>query len=214
MRPVDKGEHPLNADGTPVAFTTYGDAAPYLKDRLGRYCSYCERKIPVGLAVEHVVPKSRQPALEKAWSNFLLACINCNSHKRDRPVELAAHLWPDTDDTLSAFTYEPSGAIKVAADLDPAEQAKAQALLSLVGLDVPPEQASDADYRHKDRIEQWGKAKVAFDLLARVPDHARDKTRATIVALATEGYSIWVTVFRGDPLMLTALAMKYPGTRA
>lgn len=213
MRPVDKGAHPLHADGTPVVFATYGDAAPYLRERLGRYCSYCERKIPVNLAVEHVVPKSQKPALEKDWGNFLLACTNCNSQKRDKPVEPADFLWPDTDDTLAAFTYEPSGAIKVAAGLDPPQQAKAQALLSLVGLDLPPEDVSAADYRHKDRLEQWGKARVALGMLALAPDHTRDKTRAAIVTLATDGYSIWATVFRGDPATLAALAKKYPGTR-
>ena len=213
MRPVDKGAHPLNADGTPVVFVTYGDAAPYLKERLGRYCSYCEREIQVGLAVEHVVPKSKRPELEKDWGNFLLACTNCNSQKRDKPVEPADYLWPHIDDTLAAFTYEPSGAIKVAAGLAPPQQAKAQALLSLVGLDKPPEGVSAADYRHKDRLEQWGKARIALDMLARAPDHTRDKTRAAIVTLATDGYSIWVTVFRGDPATLAALAKKYPGIR-
>lgn len=214
MRPVDKGAHPLDADGKPVVFATYGDAAPYLRERLGRFCSYCERKIPVNLAVEHVVPKSQKPALEKEWGNFLLACTNCNSQKRDKPVEPADYLWPDTDDTLAAFTYEPSGAIKVAAGLHPSQQPKAQALLSLVGLDLPPEQATAADYRHKDRLEQWGKARVALDMLARAPDYTRDKTRAAIVTLATDGYSVWATVFRGDPATLAALAKKYPGTRS
>lgn len=214
MRPVDKGAHPLHADGTPVVFATYGDAARYLRDRLGRFCSYCERKIPVNLAVEHVVPKSQKPELEKDWGNFLLACTNCNSQKRDKPVEPADYLWPDTDDTLAAFTYEPSGAIKVAAGLDPLQHAKAKALLSLVGLDLPPEDVSAADYRHKDRLEQWGKARVALDMLARAPDHTREKTRANIITLATDGYSIWATVFRGDPATLAALAKKYPGTRS
>lgn len=215
MRPVDKGAHPLHADGTPVVFATYGDAAPYLRDRLGRFCSYCERKIPVNLAVEHVVPKSQKPALEKDWGNFLLACTNCNSQKRDKPVEPADYLWPDTDDTLAAFTYEPSGAIKVAAGLDPLQQAKAKALLSLVGLDLPPEQATAADYRHKDRLEQWGKADMAFRLLATCKsDQSCEQIRNFIIAQATDGYSVWATVFRGDPAVLAGLANKYPGTRS
>lgn len=165
----------MHADGTPVVFATYSDAAPYLRERLGRFCSYCERKIPVNLAVEHVVPKSQNPALEKDWGNFLLACTNCNSHKRDKPVEPADYLWPDTDDTLAAFAYEPSGAIKVAASLDSQQQVKAQALLSLVGLDKPPAETTAADYRHKDRLEQWGKARIALDMLVRAPDRTRDK---------------------------------------
>lgn len=213
MRPVDKGVHPLNGDGTSVVFHTYADAAPYLRERLGRYCSYCERKIPTCLAVEHVIPKSHTPALEKVWENFLLACVNCNSNKGNQFVQLDDCLWPDIDDTFSAFTYEPSGAIKVAMGLDPQQQAKARALLSLVGLDKTPEQASDADYRHKDRIEQWGKAQVAFDMLQRTSAQSLEKTRTAIITLATDGYSIWATVFRADPLMLNALVQKYPGTK-
>ncbi|MEY4978016.1 MAG: hypothetical protein RLZZ352_286 [Pseudomonadota bacterium] len=203
----------MDADGKPVVFATYGDAAPYLGERLGRFCSYCERKIPASLAVEHVVPKSHKPELKKDWGNFLLACANCNSHKGRQAVDRTAFLWPDTDDTLAAFTYAPSGAIKVAASLDSHQQAKAQALLSLVGLDLPPEQATAADYRHKDRLEQWGKARVALDMLTRAPEHDREKTRAAIVTLATDGYSIWATVFRDDPAVLRALQQKYPGTR-
>lgn len=195
-------------------FHTYADAAPYLMKRLGRYCSYCERKIPTSLAVEHVIPKSHKPALERVWSNFLLACVNCNSHKGSQPVDLNDYLWPDTDDTFSAFTYEPSGAIKVAAGLDSLQLAKAQALLSLVGLDKTPEQTSAADYRHKDRIEQWGKAKVAFDILQRTSAQSIEKTRTAIVTLATDGYSIWATVFRADPFVLNALEKKYPGTKS
>jgi len=195
-------------------FNTYGDAATYLRDRLGRYCSYCERKIPTSLAIEHVIPKSYNPTLENVWGNFLLACVNCNSHKGSQPVELNGYLWPDTDDTFSAFTYEPSGAIKVAAGLDTLQQAKARALLELVGLDKSPEQASAADYRYKDRIEQWGKAKVAVEMLQSASVQSLEKTRAAIITLATDGYSIWATVFRGDPFILAALVKKYPGTRA
>jgi uncharacterized protein (TIGR02646 family) len=211
MRPIDKGTHPCNADGTQVVFHAYIDAAPYLRERLGRFCSYCERKIATGLAVEHVTAKSHIPALEKAWDNFLLACANCNSHKGARPVERSDCLWPDTDDTFAAFTYEPSGAIKVASSLDPLVQAKACALLALVGLDKAPEQSTPNDYRHIDRLEQWGKAQSAWQLLQ---DPKTPATfRSHIVKQITDGYSIWATVFRTDPEVLAALVKKHPGTR-
>jgi uncharacterized protein (TIGR02646 family) len=213
MRPVDKGDHPLQDDGIRVVFKSYADAAPYLKDRLGRYCSYCERHISTQLAVEHVSPKSHHPELEKVWENFLLACVNCNSHKSDQLLERSECLWPDIDDTFSALTYEASGAVNVALGLDAVQQAKALVLLALVGLDKPPSQASDADYRHRDRLEQWGKAKAAFDLLQSASVLSLDLVREKIITLATEGYSIWATVFRADSLMLKALASKYPGTR-
>jgi uncharacterized protein (TIGR02646 family) len=211
MRPIDKGTHPCHADGTLVVFQAYIDAAPYLRDRLGRYCSYCERKIATGLAVEHVTAKSHRPELEKAWENFLLACANCNSHKGAQTTGRGDCLWPDTDDTFTAFTYEPSGAIKVADSLDPLIQAKARALLVLVGLDKTPEQSTPTDYRHKDRLEQWGKAQSALQLLQTAV--APDAVRSYITAQVNDGYSIWATVFRDDPLVLNALVKKYPGTR-
>ena len=213
MRPVDKGDHPLQDDGTRVVFNAYADAAPYLKERLGRYCSYCERHISTQLAVEHVSPKSHHPELEKVWKNFLLACVNCNSHKSNKLLERSECLWPVIDDTFSALTYEASGAVNVALGLDAVQKTKALALLALVGLDKPPEQASDADYRHRDRLEQWGKAKAAFDLFHSASALSLDSVRDKIVTLDTEGYSIWATVFRADTLILKALARKYPGTR-
>lgn len=51
MRPVERGS-------APQAYTKYEDAIGDLEERLGIYCSYCERRLPVSLAVEHVVPKT------------------------------------------------------------------------------------------------------------------------------------------------------------
>ncbi len=52
MRPIRRGASPRPGD-----FANYRDALPDLVSRLGRYCSYCERLIPVQLAVEHIQPK-------------------------------------------------------------------------------------------------------------------------------------------------------------
>ena len=105
VRPVDKGVAP------PQAFTTYSEAAPELVARLGRYCSYCERHITTHLGVEHVQPKSLETALECTWSNFLLACVNCNSCKGSTAITLCNYLWPDVDNTLRAFCYFRGGMI-------------------------------------------------------------------------------------------------------
>ena len=76
MRPVSRG-------AAPRTYSSYGDAIGDLEDRLGIYCSYCERRLPVSLAVEHMAPKSLHPDRELEWKNFLLGCTNCNSVKRD-----------------------------------------------------------------------------------------------------------------------------------
>lgn len=206
MRPVDKGSHP-EENGKRVEFNSYQDAAPYLKERLGRFCSYCERDIPAGLAVEHKIPKSHDSALEKEWDNLLLACINCNSSKGKKLIEHDECLWPDKDDTFSAFTYKPSGAIEVSTKLDSSQQEKARALLALVELNKAP---SSTDNRYERRYQQWGKAKITQTQFQNMPNDLKNKFLHLIV---TEGYSIWATVFRSDPVILDVLAKKFPGTR-
>lgn len=74
MRPVERG-------AAPREYARYGDAIRDLEEKLGRYCSYCERRLPIGLAVEHVAPKSLHPDRELDWNNFLLGRTNCNSVK-------------------------------------------------------------------------------------------------------------------------------------
>jgi uncharacterized protein (TIGR02646 family) len=217
MRAVDRGTHPVDAvTGAPVAFTHYRDAAPYLHERLGRYCSYCERKIPVGLAVEHILPKLKAPEQALSWDNLLLACANCNSTKRDQYVERHACLWPDTDDTFAVFEYRADGGITVKTDLsDTLLTAKAATLLTLVGLDKGSDSATQFDYRAKDRREQWGKAHVALNLFENLTRTSSDQAsfRHLMMLQISEAYSIWATVFRHDAVFLEALAAKFPGTR-
>lgn len=47
MRPVDKGEAPDRQ------FNQYQEAEPYLEERLGAYCSFCEMSINHVPEVEH-----------------------------------------------------------------------------------------------------------------------------------------------------------------
>lgn len=99
MRPVQRGAAPASP------FTEYRQAFKPLRDRLGAYCSFCEREIPTHLAVEHVQSKAKHPNLELVWENFLLACGNCNSTKNDRNDTRAGYLWPDENNTQLAFSY-------------------------------------------------------------------------------------------------------------
>ena len=63
MRPVDRGNPPRNRDGAPLTFVEYQHARPHLIDNMGAYCSYCEQKIPQGLAVEHIRCVDQNPEL-------------------------------------------------------------------------------------------------------------------------------------------------------
>lgn len=128
MRPVTRG-------AAPRIYTAYGQAIGDLEDRMGIYCSYCERRLPTSLAVEHVVPKSLKPAVETSWDNFLLGCTNCNSVNLAQPTNKRDFLWPDIDKTLTAFAYSEGGFVEVSTSLTAPLKRKAAKLIKLVGLD-------------------------------------------------------------------------------
>ena len=116
MRPIDRGT-------APRTYARYEDALRDLAQVIGDYCSYCERFIDTHLAVEHVQPKSRKKALRTLWSNFLLACVNCNSCKGKKHIALASFFWPDVDNTFRCFTYGTAGIIGINDGLPTTSQA-------------------------------------------------------------------------------------------
>lgn len=216
MRPIRRGASPRQGD-----FSHYRDALPDLVSRLGMYCSYCERYIPTQLAVEHIQPKglpAYQP-LQGRWENFPLACVNCNSTKKDKPVSLSDVLLPDRDSTLAAYLYSADGEIQVSSQLNPHAQQLAQATLALVGLDQRGLAIADANGRliALDRIKQrmlaWLKADRAKQLFALQPDNAAVAEMVVHLAQATGFFSIWMEVFRAEPEMRRRLVDAFPGTR-
>jgi uncharacterized protein (TIGR02646 family) len=172
MRPIRRGASPRQGD-----FTNYRDALPDLVSRLGMYCSYCERYVPTQLAVEHIQPKGLPAfrALEGRWDNFLLACVNCNSTKKDKLVLLSDILLPDRDNTCSAYHYSEDGKIQASPHLSPQAQQFAQGTLALVGLDRRIQVFTDANGRLialdrvKQRMEAWLVAIHARETLALQP---------------------------------------------
>lgn len=208
MRPVDKGASPV------ATYANYAAALPDLEQRLGRYCSYCERYIATNLAVEHVQAKSLVPALALTWSNFLLACVNCNSCKGDTPVTVADYLWPDCDNTLRAFEYRTGGMVAPHPALAAPVLAKAQASAALVGLDRVPGAGTPpthSDLRWLKRFETWRKAN---DALRRLSQNDTVELREQIVdtAIATGLFSIWWSVFAADANMRSRLRAAFVGT--
>lgn len=208
MRPVKKGVSPA------AAYSSYGDAIGELEGRLGRYCSYCERRLETHLAVEHVQPKSLVSALTLTWANFLLACVNCNSCKGDTPVDVPNYLWPDLDNTLRAFRYSDGGLVDIDPTIPPPLQLLATALRSLVGLDRVPGAAvapTEHDLRWNRRREAWDKAARARQRLL-VSD--TEELRAQIAETAQESgmFSIWWEVFGSDVDMRRRLRLAFTGT--
>lgn len=210
MRPIERG-------AAPKVYVKYQDAGPDLQARLGDYCSYCERQIETNLAVEHVQPKSLEPALGNTWTNFLLGCVNCNSSKGDQPVSVSDFLWPDLDNTLRAFDYVPGGLVESNPALNPAIRAKADALIMLTGLDKDPGNPSparrptEADKRWLKRQEAWQKAALCKEILA-TQDTPGTRELIVEVAKGKGMFSIYWMQFSHDADMRKRFREAFVGT--
>jgi uncharacterized protein (TIGR02646 family) len=218
VRPVRRGEVPV-----PGGFANYRDAFPDLVGRLGMYCSYCERRIPTGLAVEHMQPKSlaAYAHLEGEWTNFLLACVNCNSVKGCQDIRLDEYVWPDRDDTFAIFEYTDDGRIVPSQTaIDAGIEHVARATLELTGLDraIAPYFDDNGIMVQLDRVAQRMNARlIAEDSLADLElTSDRDSYIRAIVriALAEGFFSVWMKVFFGHQDVLDALIDAFKGTRA
>ena len=209
MRPVTRG-------AAPATYSNYQDAIGDLEERLDQYCSYCERRLPISLAVEHVAPKSLNAGSELDWDNFLLSCVNCNSVKGKKQTNATDFLWPDRDNTLRSFDYKAGGWVEPKGTLMKPLRDKAQKLIDLVGLDRHPgqptaKQPAKRDQRYMHREEVWQLAKLQREALAR--NDSQD-LRAAIAELS-RGYgffSIWMATFHDDPDMRRRFVACLKGT--
>ncbi len=212
MRPVLRGDPPTDAAGNPVALTHYKDARDPLIARIGDYCSYCEVALHSTVDVEHVMPKSLNRVLTLEWSNFLIACTNCNSIKSNKPVRIADYYWPDQDNTLRAFLYErdepPQMATRGSAD-----STTTQRTLELTGLDRVPGHPSfsDRDRRWQKRMQAWSNAILSHSNLA-IIDCPEMREQIIIAAKATGFWSVWYHVFVRDRDMCERLIKAFVGT--
>ena len=204
MRSVERGPWPIGNDGHRIPIREYGHAKVPLIERIGEYCSYCER--PGDLHVEHVVPKSVSAELEREWSNFLLGCVNCNSRKGNKNQTRRGYLWPDTDDTFGAFVYQSGGRVSVNGGLTRGKRRKALALFDLVGLDGL---GTRTDKRRHKRRQTWDQAVEVQSLL----NCEGSRMLAVKVALGTGFFSVWMSVFADDEDMCQRLVAAFPGTR-
>lgn len=217
MRPIRKGLSPL-----PKNYANYKDAMPDLVARLGPYCSYCERPVKHQLAVEHIQPKGlpAYSSLIGCWSNFLLACVNCNSTKRVKNVALAKVFLPDRDNTFAAFKYLPDGTIEPSCLTNvKGLQAMANDTLALMGLGkaAPSTLSQNGRQVALDRVSQrkevWFVAEEAKKGLQSLQGNAACQDIVVELAKATGFLSVWMTVFAGNATMLGLLVDAFPGTR-
>ncbi|MFM9115608.1 MAG: HNH endonuclease [Planctomycetota bacterium] len=212
MRPIDRGDSPQA-----IEYENYRDAFPMLVKRIGPFCSYCERRFPSALAVEHIQPKKAYVALKGHWYNFLLGCTNCNSTKKDKSVILDQLLLPDRDNTAAAYRYSDDGRITVNPKLTAAQKVMAEETLALIGLDK--QEANDTNSnsqlvaidRRTQRKEVWSIAQVSkADLNLNPTDGFRRQIART--AYGCGFFSIWMTVFEDDVMVRTLLIEAFTGT--
>lgn len=216
MRPINKGPSPYER------ISDYSEALPYLEQRIGVYCSYCEFRIDHVPEVEHVSSKSRGGD-RTAWDNLLLACKYCNSRKSKitSPGDKEEYLWPDTDNTAIAFSYEngiPRINREAALQIDPSGKflAKAEKLFNLVKLDNRPT-PREKDRRFNRRNEVYRMARDSLKVWEATPDKenvlAINYLQQTIELAKQVGFfSIWMMVFHDYPTVLQALLLAFPGT--
>ncbi|WP_255417759.1 HNH endonuclease [Luteibacter sp. OK325] len=190
---------------------------------MGPYCSFCERKMPTSLAVEHIQAKglAQYANLIGTWENFLLACVNCNSTKGTKDVVLNALFLPDRDNTFHALAYHADGSITASAHAQAAGfEPMVDATLALTGLDKAAVNTADhqgvliALDRILQRAEAWAAADIARANVAANPDSDAMRSMVVQLATATGFFSVWLTIFSGDSDMVLRLIRAFPGTEA
>ena len=213
MRPVDKGICPY------TVIKDYSEALPYLEQRIGCYCSYCEMLIEHVPEVEHIIAKDCGGS-RTAWSNLLLACKYCNSRKKtiigENPKE--RWLWPDEDNTYLAFKYD-LGLPKLNDDYlrskDDLIYSQARNIFTDLCLDNIPRNANDKDRRYKNRNNAYNRAKDALSSWNRAKDTDFEddfKKSICVTAKAMGFFSVWMNVFEDEPMIRVALIHAFEGT--
>jgi uncharacterized protein (TIGR02646 family) len=211
MRPVIRGEEPLDSDGNPIQFNEYKYARDYLISRIGDYCSYCEAPLFTP-AIEHIQPKAVDKNLITQWHNFLFACTYCNSSKgKKNTSELSKFFWPDQDNTFRVFIYENGNTPKPNSNLTQQQQEIARNTIELTGLERRVSSDSRDDRRYIKRNEAFQKAEEAK---ADLKIYNNDLVRRRIVEQATSTgfWSVWMTVFQDDADMRRLLIGEFKGT--
>ncbi|BDD13035.1 hypothetical protein FUAX_54670 (plasmid) [Fulvitalea axinellae] len=222
MRPVNRGPRPLDNEGNPRQFEKYKRAFRYLIDRIGSYCSYCERRLASNLAVEHVQPKTPVPALELEWDNFLLGCVNCNSTKGDTVPTMANYPWPDSENSFRYYDCDAEGRVIPKEGLNPQDRLKAEKMIRLTGLDKtqPEEGTSDweeaSDRRQEQRIKSLMESEEKRIAYEQMPSEVRPHFISFLVTIVeADGFwSVWMRAFQDFPEVQQALIQALPGTTA
>ena len=213
MRPIDKGESPYSK------INDYHEAEPYLSDRIGRYCSFCEMPIFHVPEIEHREGKASGGDLTD-WRNLLYGCKYCNTRKSQKIKlgEADKWIWPDKDNTFLAFTYadgKPNVNESYLKSLGVNVLEKAQGLYDGVGLGHYPRNSSDKDKRWQGRMAALSIAEESRRVWLKMKDSEfKEDELKQIITLAkqTGFFSIWMMIFQEDTEVKCELIKAFPGT--
>lgn len=211
MRPVDKGKSPYDK------ISHYNDAKPYLRKRIGDYCSYCEFPILHVPEVEHKESKSTGGDLLE-WKNLLLSCKYCNTRKGTviKAGDYDKWLWPDEHNTFLAFRYDngiPSVNEKFLETLDDDALSKAENVFCELKLGNIPKVPYD-DCRYMKRMEVYNMAQDDLEVWKR---HRNDDNEDWLNQMLEKAklagfFSVWMNVFKDEETVRKKLIEVFLGT--
>ena len=201
MRPVNKGL-------APQIYINYLQAKDDLRDVIGSYCSYCELNISNGMDIEHISPKSKNPEIENAWENLLVACKICNRNKSNNNDNRDGYIFPDTHNTAYAFKYTKTKVL-INDDLNDEEKILAQNTITLVKINRENDSQNRIDDRLYHRIREWDKAEDSLK------DYLKNSSQEMINQITrshTHFISSWLEIFKSYPEVKKALLESIAGT--
>ena len=101
---IENGEEPTRTERNRY---NHRDIKQRLMQETNKKCAYCESKfrhVTYG-DIEHVVPKSDNPAKWFSWNNLTLACDVCNTNKSNAPVDGESFVDPYDGDPEEKFWH-------------------------------------------------------------------------------------------------------------
>lgn len=224
MRPFLRGDSPIKGD-----FNDYRDAfddlliaignGQYKGITLAQYCSYCERVLPTNLAIEHIEPKDGlfgKPLLKNKWTNFLLACVNCNSTKGSKELIFTKVYLPDRDNTFYAFDYSPKGLVIPNKSMGEEQRDIALETIKLLGLNagIGPDGTQVSKDRRKQRINAYLSAIDSLEDFEANPLNPAIEG-CIVKSMITTGYfSVWMEVFKNHHTIRAKFIAAINGTSA
>ena len=200
----------------------YKEALYPLKNRVGNYCCYCERKYPSHLAVEHKCPKDIKDNwnLILDWKNFLISCSTCNSKKNSKEYRcitksnVGTILFPDQDDTYHIFLYNEKNNYSATLNADfinqPLYYLKARQTLRMLKLNECDD-ISDSATRCYERRAKAITAGILSQIIQR--DGIQEIFKGLIESEVKEGcWSIWMRQFEHIPEIKEIILFAVPNT--